>query len=224
MQSLRNMKTHDPAKAEVLGFFFDAINELEHGQGWNDKTKDQIRERVFDIMVGRVYDGCSSVTNDDLKHFYEKDFWQATEYMTIKDYAPDAKALYEWEQIETRYYQELRRAVFESKAEEVLSEIGEQLEEFYDYLSGLEKDFWGESDYRETFDSGYIELLALSSDTPHGWQRHTDEKHEGKLYVYRWMNGQVDGLNAISLSMFGGALWATLTIDPKDHRGLMWDL
>jgi len=224
MQSLSNMKTHDPAKADVLSFFFDAINELEHGEGWNDKNKEQIRETVQEIITNRVYSGCPNLSYDDLKHFYEKEHWQATEHMTIKDYAPDATKLYEFEQIERRYYQELARVVYEAKTEEVLSKITEQLEEFYDYINGLEKDFWGSSDYRETFEAGYTEIFALSSKCPHGWQVHTDEKQEGNLYVLRWMNGQVDGLNAISLSMFGGALWASLTIDPKDHRGLTWDM
>lgn len=220
MQSLTDMKTHDPAKAEVLGFFFDAINELEHGQGWNDEIKEQIRERVNDIMIGRLYDGCRNLSNDDLKHFYESDYWREIEHMRIADYAADSTKLHEFEQIETRYYQELARAVYEAKANEVLEAIGEQLEEFYDYLTDLEKDFWGESDYRETFKAGYTELLALSSECPHGWQRHTDEKHAGELYVYRWLEGQVEGLNSISLSIFGDWLWATLTIDPQDHRHL----
>lgn len=224
MQSLRNMKTHDPAKADVLGFFFDAINELEHGQGWSEKTKELLREKVNEIMRGRLYSGCPNLSHDDLKHFYEKDYWQATEHMTIKGYT-DATNIYEWETIETRYWQELTRAVYEAKAEEILTEIGEQLKEFYAYLNGLdEKEFWGKSDYRETFELGDVEILALSSECPHGWQVHTDEQHEGDLYVYRWLEGQVEELNAISLSMFGGALWATLTIDPKDHRGLLWDL
>lgn len=224
MQSLSNMKTHDPAKAEVLGFFFDAINELEHDQGWSEKTKEVLREKVNEIMIGRLYSGTPNLSHDDLKHFYEKDFWQVVQHMTIKDYAADATKLYEFEAIESRYYQELARAVYEAKAEEVLTEIGKQLEEFYDYLNGLdEKEFWGASDYRDTFEAGHIELLALSSECPHGWQVHTDEQHEGDLYVYRWLEGQVEELNAISLSMFGGALWATLTIDPKDGRGRIWE-
>ena len=224
MQSLSEMKTHDPAKHEVLGFFFDAINELEHGEGWTDKNQEKARETVQELIAGRVYSGVCNLSHDDLKHYYESDYWRATEHMTIEHYVPDAIKLYEFEQIETRYYQELARAVYESKAEEVLSKITEQLEEFYDYLNGLdEKEFWGKSDYRDTFEAGHIELFALSSKCPHGWQAHTDEQHDGDLYLYRWLEGQVEELNAISLSMFGGALWASLTIDPKDGRGLIWE-
>jgi hypothetical protein len=99
---------------------------------------------------------------------------------------------------------------------------------FYDYLSELEKEFWGNSDYKEEFDNIFQEqamreVFSLSGECPHGWQRHTDEQEEGDLYLLRWIEGQVDGLNAISLRLFGGALWATITICPKDNRGLLYN-
>lgn len=226
MKSLSELQTHDPAKAEVLGFIFDALNHDLETQSWDEE---KIREIVSDLLTGRVYDGCSNLSNDDLKHLYESQYWRQLEHMTIAEYCADATKLYEWEQIETKYWQELTRVVLESKANEAIGQITEQLKEFYDYLADLEnkgkdENFWGDSDYKETFDAGDYKLFHVSSECPHGWQSHSDEKHAGEIYVYRWMHGQVEGLNAISLSLFGGQIWATLTIDPKDgrHFGREW--
>ena len=228
MQSIREMKTHDPAKAHVLNMIVDMLgHQLQDPETKASKwDEEKAREELQEVIYGRVYDGTLSIERDQLRD-YETDYWEELKHMTIADYCQDVKYIHEFDQIETKYWQELARAVYEAKAQEVISEISEQLENFYYYLSDLDKTFWGNAEYKEEFDSIFQEqdmraVFVLNCECPHGWQSHCDEREEDNgLYLYRWLKGQVEGLNAISLQMFGGAMWATLTIDPKDDRGLL---
>ena len=228
MNKLSELKTHDPAKAAVLSALFDIVqNEMRDKETYQTVwDEDKAREALEQSISDSVYSGGGFLERDQLSD-YETEFYTELKHMTIADYCPDAKHIHEFDQIETRYWQELERAVLESKAYEVIKEISEKLVSFYWYLDDLsEAEFWGKSTYKkDTFqDQEPNEAFQITGECPHGWQAHSDEKEEGDLYLYRWIHGQVEELNAISLSMYGGALWATLSIDPKDQRGLLWEL
>lgn len=228
MNTLNKLKIHDPAKAAVLNAFFDIVeNQLKDKDGRSVWDEDKAREEMEQTISNSVYGGGGFLKRDQLGD-YETEFWPELEHMTIADYCPDAKKIHEFGDIETRYYQELERIVLESKLSEIIIEVKEKLEAFYWYLDDLDKKtFWGESEYKkDTFDFNLdmITEFTLSGSCPHGWASHTDEREENDLHLYRWLNGQVDGLNAISLSLYGGAFWATMTIDPKDNRGMLWEM
>jgi len=198
-QQLRKWSTPDPVYDRILGSVGEILQEMDY-----NFDEDKFYEILVDMWNRR------ELMPDDIQELsedYEKDYWNQ-----ICDEKLETK-LSEWESLKDRYYNALAYTVYSAKASEVVQHIKKQLTEFKTYLECLDVGvFWFTEEQMLDYMDEDITDISLSSDYPHGWQPHSDEREDGNLYLYRCLHRQIEGMNAVSLRIHEG-LWATLTID-----------
>ena len=186
----------------------DLVETLQYAK--KRLTLDELREQLHE---NSYVDFITPKMRETLRWNYEKDYWQYLEGETM------TVELTAYESVEEQYFLRLYQAVYTVKIDEAIEHLQKVIGSFCEYLHNLNGRFWGKA--KPSHFQVLSPYLELTLTCPHGWAAHNDEvETEEGLYLYRWLSGQLDGLNAISLKT--NDIWITLTIDP--NRNFSGDL
>lgn len=166
-------------------------------------------DSVFELLEESIINHLDVLAIDtDLLKGYEE------EYSSFAEFEEITVRLDEYETVESRYWLTIADALYRDKARQATDLFFSVLLDFKAYLEDLNAKFWGKKT-----EQVQLNHFEVSLDCPHGWASHNDETESGKLYLYRWLSGQLDGLNSVAVHISSN-LWVSYTHDPQDYRGL----